>query len=840
MLEGQYLSALTHAAVVLLCVLVGLPLVARSIFGQRVPGVPDDGSAPPQYLDTMCIGIFLMVYNRTINFSLRINAMRPDATASKLQPFYWRCACLFWLFSALTSLQMFFLRDDHPGSCSDTTNVVFNVLTRVPLVLRTCCGYPILTFNVSPARACQGDGAYRLVRQLKDAATSIIVSWIPFALAIFMPLNDINSGWPLSRHEWPPASLVMALTSLAFSFEATIWLRILRCDLPRLERLRRWLHTDMSPSVVAIFNVKQGYMWLLMLLASTGPTPSPLQLLAYLEMLHSFKSCAYWYRILSFTRRLWLRLLSCLATIAAGICFIVALGLNFSDPYMPTGDPAGAYTSTGDPRHGIIWRSGLNTSQGLFCACIGLLVVPELCATVLLFIAARKVSDSTAATSVVPLPPPPPASAEAPAPTTQTLPAGDAQSTMAEKAAAKEAQRRWRGKLARRRVTRHRDARDGSSARRAMWLGSAALLLLAGAMPIIARTASSANIDDTPSRDLLLSTLVGMSNMTTSCGGKLVVSPGTSFCDDMPQFFECDEQRAVTSVTLPFMGLHGALLTNLTRLSSIRTLDLTGNPIDGMIPAQIAHLVNLTTLVLSANKLSGSVPSEMSSLIQLTTLDVSNNQISGHVTSLLGNLANLTALKLENNTISGTIPPQLGAIETLQTLLMGGNHLSGSIPSSLSQLPYLTRESCRLTNQRYLNYHEHHDNHLQCLDPATPCEVDDCHSPWPPPTPPSQPPPSSPPPPLDPPPLLSPPPSSPPSPPSPPPPPRSPPPPKQWWNMTTTLAIALGSGAAVLLLVVLACCAWRWRSMRLSVRGVAISSRTAPLLHVQDSEQRAE
>ena len=49
--------------------------------------------------------------------------------------------------------------------------------------------------------------------------------------------------------------------------------------------LSGYLNSDLSPSIVGVLNLKQGYMWLLELQAS--PVPSPLQLLAYLEVCHA-------------------------------------------------------------------------------------------------------------------------------------------------------------------------------------------------------------------------------------------------------------------------------------------------------------------------------------------------------------------------------------------------------------------------------------------------------------------------------------------------------------------------------------------------------------------------
>lgn len=116
----------------------------------------------------------------------------------------------------------------------------------------------------------------------------------------------------------------------------------------------------------------------------------------------------------------------------------------------------------------------------------------------------------------------------------------------------------------------------------------------------------------------------------------------------------CDvAQTTVTAISLPQKKLTGSLPASLNQLTSLRSLDLSGNRLGGAIPA-LTGLVNLQSLLLSRNELSGSIPS-LSSLAALIRFDVRTNLLTGTLPSLAG-LGNLTAINVANNLLSGAIP----------------------------------------------------------------------------------------------------------------------------------------------------------------------------------------
>ena len=123
------------------------------------------------------------------------------------------------------------------------------------------------------------------------------------------------------------------------------------------------------------------------------------------------------------------------------------------------------------------------------------------------------------------------------------------------------------------------------------------------------------------------------------------------------------------------------------------SLGLSGNNLDGSLPAELGNLSHLSRLPLYNNSLSGSIPSELGNLSQLTWLSLWGNFLSGSIPSELGNLSQLTWLSLWGNFLSGSIPSELGNLPKLRQLYLDGNSLSGTVPSELGNLSQLTQLS---------------------------------------------------------------------------------------------------------------------------------------------------
>ncbi|KAF8096659.1 hypothetical protein N665_0304s0024 [Sinapis alba] len=86
------------------------------------------------------------------------------------------------------------------------------------------------------------------------------------------------------------------------------------------------------------------------------------------------------------------------------------------------------------------------------------------------------------------------------------------------------------------------------------------------------------------------------------------------------------------------------------------------------------------TIDVSGNRLQGDVPESIGFLKELIVLNMSNNALTGSIPPSLGNLTNLQSLDLSQNCFSGVIPPELGKLTFLARMNFSYNRLEGPIP----------------------------------------------------------------------------------------------------------------------------------------------------------------
>ena len=142
---------------------------------------------------------------------------------------------------------------------------------------------------------------------------------------------------------------------------------------------------------------------------------------------------------------------------------------------------------------------------------------------------------------------------------------------------------------------------------------------------------------------------------------------------------------ALRELRLSGQTLTGTIPTELGNLTNLRTLNLSSNQLTDSIPARLGNIVTLETLNLSSNQLTGSIPESLGNIVTLETLNLSSNQLTGKIPGPLANLSNLMTLRLNDNLLSSTIPAQLAALSgTLRTLYIGGsNTIGGCVVSGL-------------------------------------------------------------------------------------------------------------------------------------------------------------
>ncbi|CAL9242876.1 unnamed protein product [Arabidopsis halleri] len=152
----------------------------------------------------------------------------------------------------------------------------------------------------------------------------------------------------------------------------------------------------------------------------------------------------------------------------------------------------------------------------------------------------------------------------------------------------------------------------------------------------------------------------------------------------------CNNNRVV-SISLTNRNLKGKLPTEISTLSELQTLDLTGNPeLSGPLPANIGNLKKLIVLSLMGCDFNGEIPDSIGNLEQLTRLSLNLNKFTGTIPPSMGRLSKLYWFDIADNQIEGKLPVSDGAsLSGLDMLLQTGhfhfsnNKLSGEIPEKL-------------------------------------------------------------------------------------------------------------------------------------------------------------
>jgi LRR receptor-like serine/threonine-protein kinase FLS2 len=138
----------------------------------------------------------------------------------------------------------------------------------------------------------------------------------------------------------------------------------------------------------------------------------------------------------------------------------------------------------------------------------------------------------------------------------------------------------------------------------------------------------------------------------------------------------------------------------LANLTSLVSLDLSRNPLGGVIPATVGQLIHLQSLQLTSCNLIGSIPQELYACVELQELKLNENSLQGDIPRSLGALPQLSSLDLSSNLLEGDFLSFIANTSILQELLLSDNHLSGVIPSSVgTSLQKLTHSLSLSHNQ---------------------------------------------------------------------------------------------------------------------------------------------
>ncbi|XVE72052.1 hypothetical protein DITRI_Ditri11bG0007700 [Diplodiscus trichospermus] len=133
-----------------------------------------------------------------------------------------------------------------------------------------------------------------------------------------------------------------------------------------------------------------------------------------------------------------------------------------------------------------------------------------------------------------------------------------------------------------------------------------------------------------------------------------------------------------------------AFLSSLTNCKKLRVLQLSSNPLNGILPTSISNLSTaLEEFEASDCKIEGNIPLEIGNLSNIMSLTLSQNELIGSIPPTIGRLRNVQGLYLDNNNLKGSIPYNVCQLESLNILELSGNMLQGPIPMCLGDLTSL-------------------------------------------------------------------------------------------------------------------------------------------------------
>ncbi|KAL1059916.1 hypothetical protein V6Z11_1Z142400 [Gossypium hirsutum] len=133
-----------------------------------------------------------------------------------------------------------------------------------------------------------------------------------------------------------------------------------------------------------------------------------------------------------------------------------------------------------------------------------------------------------------------------------------------------------------------------------------------------------------------------------------------------------------------------SFLSSLSNCRHLRKIEVSGNPLSGVLPTYIGNLSKSLQYFNAHNcELQGIIPMEIGNLTNLLLLQLGYNKLSGLIPASIGGMRNLQGLFLSSNKLGGPISESLCGLERLYNLNLGLNKLHGPIPSCLGNITSL-------------------------------------------------------------------------------------------------------------------------------------------------------
>jgi hypothetical protein len=178
------------------------------------------------------------------------------------------------------------------------------------------------------------------------------------------------------------------------------------------------------------------------------------------------------------------------------------------------------------------------------------------------------------------------------------------------------------------------------------------------------------------------------------CGVTEMNLPNLGLENNLPSSFSA--MSDLETLILNGNRLQGTIPTVLGELDHLIVLSLSSNLFSSSIPSHFHSLHQLQFLDLSSNKLTGTIPTELnfaSFASTLTSLFLNNNHLNGSFPVLISSISHLQQLSLGHNSFAGPLPNSLCSKNMkLISFSLETNHFHGTLPSclssTLSQLKY--------------------------------------------------------------------------------------------------------------------------------------------------------
>ncbi|MCG8385706.1 MAG: hypothetical protein MJA30_09210, partial [Cytophagales bacterium] len=142
----------------------------------------------------------------------------------------------------------------------------------------------------------------------------------------------------------------------------------------------------------------------------------------------------------------------------------------------------------------------------------------------------------------------------------------------------------------------------------------------------------------------------------------------------------------IVGLALPSRGLNGRLPVSLGHLTSLRTLNLSGNvrlSFNGF-PSWLCSLTSLRAIDFFQVRLNSSIPGcFFERLTSLVSVYFGRSGLTGRIPSNIHHAQGLQNIFLHQNRLTGPIPPSMGELEELVRFVATSNQLTGSLPGTL-------------------------------------------------------------------------------------------------------------------------------------------------------------